>query len=77
MATCFTLLHQEKLAIRLPEEEREALQLVRLQGMTRPEAAAVICVSEKTVKRRLDRGLMLLNQALGDLAGGSPPINSV
>jgi RNA polymerase sigma factor (sigma-70 family) len=61
----------------LPEEEREALQLVRLQGMTRPEAAAVICVSEKTVKRRLDRGLMLLNQALGDLAGGSPPINSV
>jgi TfoX/Sxy family transcriptional regulator of competence genes len=23
MATCFTLLHQEKLAIRLPEEERE------------------------------------------------------
>jgi RNA polymerase sigma factor (sigma-70 family) len=61
----------------LPEDAREAFHLVRLQGMTRPEAAAVIGVSEKTVKRRLDRGLLLLNSALGDLAGRSQPLDSV
>jgi RNA polymerase sigma-70 factor (ECF subfamily) len=52
---------------RLPEEEREAFNLVRIQGMTQPEAASVIGVSSRTVKRRLDRSLMLLSEQLGDL----------
>ncbi len=51
----------------LPEEEREAFNLVRIQGMTQPEAAAVIGVSARTVKRRLDRSLMLLSEKLCDL----------
>ena len=51
----------------LPEEEREAFNLVRIQGMTQPEAAAVLGVSAKTVQRRLNRGLLLLADQLADL----------
>src|SRR5690242_11274871 len=39
----------------LPAEEREAFDLVRIQGMTQPEAADVLGVSAKTVQRRLTR----------------------
>jgi RNA polymerase sigma factor (sigma-70 family) len=51
----------------LPEEEREAFNLVRIQGMTQPEAAAVLGCSVKTVQRRLNRGRLLLADELGDL----------
>jgi len=51
----------------LPEAEREAFTLVRIQGMTQPEAATVIGVSAKTVQRRLNRGVILLAQQLADL----------
>ena len=52
---------------KLPEEEREVFNLVRLQGMTQPEAAAVLGVSAKTVQRRLNRGRLLLMDELDDL----------
>ena len=51
----------------LPEEEREAFDLVRIQGMSQAEAAQVLGVSAMTVNRRLNRGLQLLAAALGDL----------
>jgi RNA polymerase sigma-70 factor (ECF subfamily) len=51
----------------LPEDEREAFGLVRIQGMTQTEAAAVLGVSAVTVKRRLNRGLRLLAEQLADL----------
>src|SRR4029453_11847670 len=51
----------------LPEEEREVFNLLRIQGMTQTEAAFVLEVSVKTVQRRLNRGLMLLANQLGDL----------
>jgi RNA polymerase sigma factor (sigma-70 family) len=51
----------------LPEEEREAFDLVRIQGLTQAEAARVIGVSAATVNRRLNRGLQLLLEALDDL----------
>ena len=51
----------------LPEDEREAFNLVRVQGMTQPEAAAVLGVSVKTVQRRLNRSLLLLADQLADL----------
>jgi RNA polymerase sigma-70 factor (ECF subfamily) len=51
----------------LPAEEREAFDLVRIQGMSQTEAAEVIGVAPKTVKRRLARGLRLLTEHLGDL----------
>jgi RNA polymerase sigma-70 factor (ECF subfamily) len=54
----------------LPEEEREAFDLVRIQGMTQTEAAQVLGVSVVTVKRRLSRGLQSLAAALGDLNRG-------
>ena len=52
---------------RLPEGEREAFDLVRIQGMTQAEAAGVLGVSAMTVNRRLNRSLRLLTEALADL----------
>jgi RNA polymerase sigma factor (sigma-70 family) len=51
----------------LPEAEREAFDLVRIQGMTQAEAAQVLGVSVMTVNRRLNRSLHLLTETLGDL----------
>ena len=51
----------------LPEDEREAFSLVRIQGLTQAEAAEVLGVSAKTVQRRLNRGLLLLAEELDDL----------
>ena len=62
----------------LPEDEREVFDLVGIQGLTHPEAAAVVGVSEKTVQRRLNRGpaLLLARSGSADLrpehAGGGP-----
>jgi RNA polymerase sigma-70 factor (ECF subfamily) len=54
----------------LPEEEREAFGLVRIQGLTHAETAQVLEVSPKTVQRRLNRALVLLTAKLGDLYPG-------
>jgi RNA polymerase sigma-70 factor (ECF subfamily) len=54
----------------LPEGEREAFDLVRIQGVSQSEAAQVLEVSVMTVNRRLNRGLQLLAAALGDLYPG-------
>ena len=51
----------------LPEDEREAFDLVRIQGLTYAEAAELLGVVPKTVQRRLDRGLRFLTERLGDL----------
>ena len=51
----------------LPEGEREAFDLVRIQGLTQAEAAQVLGVSAATVNRRLNRSLELLAEALSDL----------
>jgi RNA polymerase sigma-70 factor (ECF subfamily) len=51
----------------LPEGEREAFDLVRIQGMSQAEAAKVLEVSVATVNRRLNRGLQLLAGTLEDL----------
>jgi RNA polymerase sigma-70 factor (ECF subfamily) len=61
----------------LPEDDREAFDLVRVQGMTHPEAAQVLGVSVVTVKRRLNRGLRLLAEQLADLAPRPDPQDSV
>jgi RNA polymerase sigma-70 factor (ECF subfamily) len=51
----------------LPEDEREVFGLVRIQGMTHPEAAEVLGVSAKTVQRRLNHSLLLLAKELDHL----------
>jgi RNA polymerase sigma-70 factor (ECF subfamily) len=61
----------------LPEDEREAFDLVRVQGMTQTEAARVLGVSVVTVKRRLSRGLRLLTERLADLRPGNAPPDSI
>ena len=60
----------------LPPDEREAFDLVRVQGMTQTEAADVLGVASKTVKRRLDRGLRLLTERLSDLRPDDTPPGS-
>jgi RNA polymerase sigma-70 factor (ECF subfamily) len=58
----------------LPEDEREAFDLVRIQGMGQAEAAEVLGVSTKTVQRRLNRALLILTEELDDLRpAGEPP----
>ena len=52
---------------KLPDEEREVFELVRIQGLTQPEAAELIGVSAKTVQRRLSRALLQLTRELDDL----------
>ena len=61
----------------LPEDEREAFDLVRIQGMTQAEAAELLGVSAVTVKRRLSRGLRLLAEQLADLRPGEDPPDSI
>jgi len=51
----------------LAQEEREAFDLVRIQGLSQAEAAHVLGVSTMTVNRRLHRGLRQLLTVLGDL----------
>jgi RNA polymerase sigma-70 factor (ECF subfamily) len=57
----------------LPEDERETFCLVRVQGMTHNDAAAVLGVSVKTVQRRLNRTLPLLVSKLRDLQPNTSP----
>ena len=54
----------------LPEPEREAFDLVRIQGMSQAEAAQVLEVSPMTVNRRLHRALQGLSAELVDLYPG-------
>jgi RNA polymerase sigma factor (sigma-70 family) len=54
----------------LPECERDAFDLVRIQGLTQAEAAQVLGVSAMTVNRRLNRSLQLLTETLGELRPG-------
>ena len=56
----------------LPEEDREIFELIRIQGLTYPEAARVVGVSEKTVQRRLNRARLLLAETLADLRPSTP-----
>jgi RNA polymerase sigma-70 factor (ECF subfamily) len=56
----------------LPQDEREAFDLVRIQEMTLAEAAEVLGVGVRTVQRRLHRALFLLAEALGDLRPTPP-----
>ncbi len=52
---------------KLPDGEREAFDLVRIQGMAQAEAARILGVSPMTVMRRLNRALVLLAKELDDL----------
>ena len=58
----------------LPEDERETFDLVRIQGLTQSEASELLGVTIRTVRRRLNRSVMVLTQQMDDLRpGGEPP----
>jgi len=57
----------------LPEEEREVFEFLRIQGMSYAETAEVLGVSESTVHRRLNRGLVSLEERLADLRPAADP----
>jgi RNA polymerase sigma factor (sigma-70 family) len=57
----------------LPVEEREVFDLIRLHGMTQPEAAELLGVTVRTVQRRLSSSILLLTEELADL--GPPDLN--
>ncbi len=49
----------------LPEEEREIFDLLWYQGLSQAEAAALLNVSDRTVKRRWQSARLLLHDRLG------------
>jgi RNA polymerase sigma-70 factor (ECF subfamily) len=51
----------------LPEDERETFDLVRIQGLTQSEAAEILGVTTRTVRRRLNRSALFLTEQLDDL----------
>jgi RNA polymerase sigma-70 factor (ECF subfamily) len=57
----------------LPEEERETFDLVRIQGLTQAEAAEILGVTIRTVRRRLNRSVVFLTQQLDDLRPSGEP----
>ena len=54
----------------LPAEEREAFDLLFYQGLSQAEAAAVLDVSERTIKRRWQTARLRLVQTLGEKMPG-------
>jgi RNA polymerase sigma factor (sigma-70 family) len=50
---------------RLPEEEREVFSLLWYQGLSQAEAAEVLRVSDRTIKRRWQMARLHLHEALG------------
>src|SRR5262245_24674017 len=51
----------------LPGDEREAFDLVRIQGLAQVEAAEILDVSPKTIQRRLNRALVVLTEQFRSL----------
>jgi RNA polymerase sigma factor (sigma-70 family) len=52
---------------RLPEEQREVFDLIRVHGMTQPEAAELLGVTVRTIQRRLSASILHLTEKLADL----------
>jgi RNA polymerase sigma-70 factor (ECF subfamily) len=66
----WTAFHEQVAA--LPDEEREAVDLLWYQGLTQAEAAAVLDISERTLKRRWQAARLRLHAALHE----SPPMET-
>jgi RNA polymerase sigma-70 factor (ECF subfamily) len=55
----------------LPDEERAVVDLLFYQGLSQGEAASVLGVSDRTVKRRWQSARLTLHEALGGRLPGS------
>jgi RNA polymerase sigma-70 factor (ECF subfamily) len=58
---------------KLPASQREAFELIKEDGLSLAEAAAVVGTTVTAVKLRAHRAYLALREALGDLAPGIPP----
>jgi len=56
----------EKIVQDLPEELREPVHLVHLEGKSYRAAAKILGIDHKTVKARVDRGVVMLKSRLVD-----------
>jgi RNA polymerase sigma-70 factor (ECF subfamily) len=77
------LVHASELALRvesvlasLPESQRVAFELIKHEGLSVAEAAAVLGTSVAAVKLRAHRAYQAIRVALGDLIGGLEQGNS-
>jgi RNA polymerase sigma-70 factor (ECF subfamily) len=59
----------------LPQDEREAFDLVRIQGLPQAEAAEVLGTSTSTINRRLQRAVRRLATALADMCPGGGDVD--
>jgi RNA polymerase sigma-70 factor (ECF subfamily) len=66
--SAWTEFHNQAAA--LPEEEREVFDLLFYQGLSQAEAAALLDVTDRTVKRRWQGARLRLHQALGGALPG-------
>jgi len=64
--TLLTWCEFHRQAAALPEDEREIFDLLFYQGLSQAEAATLLAVSEKTVKRRWRSARLALHAALGE-----------
>jgi RNA polymerase sigma-70 factor (ECF subfamily) len=67
---------------RLPDEQREVILLIGLEGMAYETAAQILGVPVGTIRSRLSRGRQTLRQLMGRQeepkpAGGATPVNAV
>jgi RNA polymerase sigma-70 factor (ECF subfamily) len=60
---------------RLPEDQREALVMTQLEGVSYEDAAARLEISEGTVKSRVNRAKAKLKEWLDEGRELSPPVN--
>lgn len=53
----------------LPEEQREIVNMLFYEGLTQDEAAAILGISIRTLKRRWQETKLLLGEKLRDRSG--------
>jgi len=58
---------------RLQVEQRQAILLIGLEGMSYEEVAQILCIPIGTVRSRLSRGRLQLRQIMGDAAAAAGP----
>jgi RNA polymerase sigma-70 factor (ECF subfamily) len=56
---------------RLPDEDREVFDLLYYQGLSQADAAVLLGVSDRTIKRRWQSARLALHEALGGRIPGS------
>lgn len=64
--SCLSMRAQQILAAieQLPVSQREVFELVRIQGLTQLEVAAILAIDERSVRRRLNQALFTLTELL-------------